>query len=193
MIPGRTRGLLIVMLLVSCASPEARYYTLAAVPGTPVAGRAATIEVRRVGLAGYLDRPDIISRNGPFRLEFAPNARWAEPLGDMISRVLGEDLGQRLPGSSVFTESGAVSLDTETRVEVDIQRFDLDQTDTVTLLAQVAVEHQGGRRFTASRSVRLAAHPASGSIVEMAKTMSALLGRLADTIVTMLKGRATAN
>jgi uncharacterized protein len=186
-IERRWCALALALALTSCASPEARYYVLAAVPGTEVKGRAITVELRRVGLAGYLDRPDIITRNSSVRLQFASNERWAEPLGDMITRVLAEDLVQRLSGSSIFTETGSISTVSDNTVEVDVQRFDLDQTSTVTLLAQVAVRRQGVDKLAASRAIRLTAQPESNTTSEMAKTMSSLLGRLADAIAVMLR------
>ena len=62
----RRRAVLLGLLAASCASPEPAYYTLAPVPAAaPGAGSAAgasgaggprTVQLRRPGLAGYLDR-----------------------------------------------------------------------------------------------------------------------------------------
>ena len=118
-------SLILIMALASCASPDPTLFTLQPVAGTPAASATAqVIELRRPGLAGYLDRPDIVLRDAGYQLSVNSQQRWAEPIGDMIGRVLTQDLSQRLPSSTVFSESGAITADPNLRIEVDIVRFD---------------------------------------------------------------------
>jgi uncharacterized lipoprotein YmbA len=175
-----------VCALAGCASPDSTFYTLQQRAGTeatnPSLITARNIEVRTPGLAGYLDRSDIVLRDANYRLGLNEQQRWAEPLGDMIGRVLTEDLAQRLPSSSVFGAGGAISADPDARVEVDIQRFDADATGTVTLAAQVAIE--AGRTHTPvmTRHVVLTATPSGPGAAPLVATLSDLLGELADSI-----------
>ena len=104
----------------------------------------------------------------------------------MIARVLAEDLTQRMTGSSVFTELGAISADPDAVVEIDVQRFDVGQDGSVTLLAQVAVELSRSHTASASRSITLSARPPATSTASLAVTMSGLLGQLADQVAAML-------
>jgi uncharacterized lipoprotein YmbA len=176
--------LLVLLVFWGCTSPDPAYYTLAPVPGPTVAGGPPTIEVRRPGLAAYLDRTDIVRRGEDYRLVIGGGEQWGEPLDTMIGRVLTEDLTDRLPGSTVFSDD-AVSPH-EALVNVDIARFDADAQGTVTLLAQIAVQ-RGPNQPQATRSLRLTAQTRSSSTSEMAAVMSQLLGQLADTIATMLR------
>jgi uncharacterized lipoprotein YmbA len=114
--------------------------------------------------------------------------RWGEPLGDMIGRVLAEDLNQRLPGTSVFTEAGSISADATLRVELDVLRFDLDASGTVVLLAQVAM--QRGHDPAATRSLQLTARPAGDGTPDLVTAMSGLVGQLADEVAGMVRGVA---
>lgn len=181
-------GLSGLVLLAACASPEPTYYTLAPVPGPQVAVAVSTVELRHVGLAGYLDRSDIVRRDSGYRLEIANNERWGEPLGDLIGRVLAEDLTQRLVGATVFTEAGTISAESDATVEVDVQRLDATPDRTVTLLAEVAVRGKvGGIPAVQPRSVRLTAPVTGPGTANLVATMSLLTGRLADTIATMLR------
>ena len=95
------RMLLAGLALAGCASPDPELYRLVAVPGAPRAGAPRLIELRRVGVPAYLDRSQIIRAVAESRLE-ALGARWAEPFGDMVTRVLAEDLMQRLTGTTVL-------------------------------------------------------------------------------------------
>ena len=174
--------------LVSCASQEPAYYTLAAVPGAVQPGGPKLVELRRPGLAGYLDRPEIVRANSAYRLRLAGGERWGEPFGDLVARVLAEDLNLRLPGTSVFTAAGAISAEPNATIELDVQRFDADGAGEVTLLAQVAVSHGRARASAAARTVRLTIQPASAATADLVAAMSRALGQLADAVVPMLRG-----
>ncbi len=173
----------ITMLAVAgCSSPDPVYYTLAPVPGAVVHGAASSIEVRRPGLAGYLDRSDIVLKSASYQLDVNSGVRWGEPLGDMIGRVLTQDLSQRLPGASVFAQSGAISADPFLRVEVDIQNFDEDASGAIVLNAQVAVERGVTHQPVATRHVSLTTQPGGAGASNLVAGMSLLLGQLADRV-----------
>jgi uncharacterized lipoprotein YmbA len=182
------RPLLLLLVVAGCASPDPAYYTLRPVPGTPVPGAPGAVKLARPGLAGYLDRPEIVRDSATNRLSLRSGERWGEPLGDMIGRVMGEDLTQRLPGSTVFTEAGSISVDADTTVEMDIVRFDLDTSGVVVLLAQVAVRAGRSRTGAVTRSIRLTLPPASAATPDLVAAMSGLIGQLADTVAGMLRG-----
>lgn len=175
------------LVVAGCASPEPAYYTLVALPGPPVSSGPRLIELRRIGLAGYLDRPEIVRNNADYRLRLGSAERWGEPLGDLIARTLAENLNTRLPGSTVFTASGAISATADATIELDMQRFDADATGQVVVLAQVAVSRGRGRAAAATRSVRLTVPPAGPGTTALVAAMSAALGQLADQIAPMVR------
>jgi uncharacterized lipoprotein YmbA len=184
----RRRALLLTPLVLAaarCASPDPAFYTLRTVPGVANGGGPSAVKLARPGLAGYLDRPEIVRDSAANRLALRSGERWGEPLGDMIGRVLAEDLSLRMIGSSVFTEAGSISVDPAATIEVDIQRFDLDSSGTVILQAQVAVEPGRSHDPVGTRSIRLTRPPASDSTSDLVSAMSALLGQLADQIASM--------
>ena len=172
--------------LAGCASPNPNLFTLAAVPGVPRATRARSIELRRVGLAGYLDRPEIVRSDVQYRLQVSSTDRWGEPMGSMLDRVFTEDLVQRLPGTSVFTEAGAISTNPDLVLEVDVQRLDSDAAGNVVLLAQVAIQHGDGERAAAASDVRLAIRAASARTSDLVGAMSTVLGQFADEVARRL-------
>ena len=131
-------------------------------PGPAQGGGPRTVQLRRIGLAGYLDRNTIVRADAGYRLHIDENERWGEPPADMIGRVLAQDLTQRLPGSTVFTEAGAITADADTVVELDVQRFDLDVSGVVILAAQVAVQGSRGREALSARAFRLTERPGLG-------------------------------
>ncbi len=172
--------------VAACASPNPDIYTLAAMPGQAVSIHAHSIELRRVGLAGYLDRPEIVRSDAQFRLQISGNERWGEPMGGMIDRVFTENLVERLPNASVFAESGAISTRPDVVLEVDVQRFDPDAGGNVVLLAQVAIRHEDTNAPAVASEVRLTATPASKTTRDLVAAMSMALGQLADRVAERL-------
>ena len=184
----RVFALLVAVLLAGCTSPEPSYYTLAPVRGAEAAGGPALVELRQPSIPGTLDRSDIVRANSPYQLKLNGGERWAAPLGDMIGRVLAQDLTSRLPGSSVFTSSGAITAEPNATVEVDIQRFDADTAGPITLLAQAAVTRGRARDAARTQTIRLSVTPPGPATADLVAAMSNALGQMADQIAAMLRG-----
>ena len=58
-------------------------------------------------------------------MDVLSNEWWGEPLDTMMSRILVQELNQRLPGSTVYGDNGAISTPADATVEINLQRFDL--------------------------------------------------------------------
>lgn len=184
----RALGGLGLLLAPACSSPEPDYHRLVAVPGNPARAAARVVELRRIGVPGYLDRSEIVRAGPGSRLEVLRNIRWGEPLGGMASRVLAEDLAQRLPGSTVLADAGAIRLAADVTVETELQRFEADPSGAVELAAQVAFRFGPGRPG-AARSFRFSVPVEGQGAPAVAAAMSGALGRLADAIAAALPSR----
>ncbi len=175
------------LAVASCRSPDPNYYTLAPVRGVPVGRGPALVELRRPGIAGYLDRSEIVRAKSPYHLNLNSGERWGEPFSDMLGRVLAEDLNSRLAGTSVFTSTGAISAETGARVELDVQRFDSDAGSDVVLVAQVAITKTANRSNPIARPIRVAITPASASTSDYVAAMSKALAEASDQIARILR------
>jgi len=175
---------LLTVVPAACSSANPTLYTLAVVPGYTHTGAPRHIEVRAISIPRYLDRSEIVRSTEGFRLDVMSNDWWAESLDSMIGRVLVQELLQRLPGSVVFPENGAISSAPDASVEVNVQRFDADRSGAVVLMAVIAVLRQGGT--VASRPVRLHVMPTTPGTAGFVAAMSAATGQLADVVAAML-------
>ena len=185
--------LLLAAAPAGCASPSPTLYVLApqpgtSLPGTPQPGGSqpgapATVELREIGLARYLERPQIVRSSEGYRLDVLSNEWWGEPLGAMLSRVLVQELTQRLPGSTVFAESGAITANAVATAAVNIQRLDADATGAVVLIAQVEVTGHAA----ATRNMRVTVPPPAPGTAGLVEAMSGAIAQLADTIAAMLR------
>ena len=103
-------GLLAIALLpAACASPSPVLYTLDQVPGVTRPHGPHVVMLRDIGLAPYLDRQQIVRSSSNYRIDVEANNWWGESFGAMMIRVLTAEIDQRLPGTSVYSESGAIS------------------------------------------------------------------------------------
>jgi uncharacterized lipoprotein YmbA len=174
--------------IVGCgSSPEPVFYALAPSAGPREAVVSRVVEVRRPALAGYLDRPDIVTRVAGYQLRLVSAERWGEPLADMIARVLAEDMAQRLPASTVFSEASSFSGDPDAMVELEVQRFDVGEDGALVLVAHVGVQPVRDHGAIAWKSFALKGRPAGGGTASLVAAMSALLGQLADGILPLLQ------
>jgi len=178
--------LLLAAAPAGCASPNPILYVLAPQPGTDTPGAPRTVELREVGLARYLDRSQIVRSSEGYRLDVLSNEWWGEPLGNMLSRVLVQELTQRLPGSTVYGENGSISATAAATVAINVQRLDEDAAGAVVLIAQVAV---ASGRDSATQTVRYSVPPSGTGTAALVSAMSAAVGQLADTVAGMVAGR----
>ncbi len=202
----------LMALLAACSSPAPNLYTLVPVSRAPLANASASgaggagrsdgakvVLLRQVGIARYLERPQIVRSSENYRLEVMENDWWGEPLGEMLGRVLAEELRQRLPRSMVVTEAGTVSATPDATVEVDVQRLDEDASGTLILQAQASVTGRK-RAEPVLRSFRIAVPPPKPGVAGEVAAISTAVGQLADGLAAMLgpgvgqglgRGRAT--
>ena len=205
------QAIVLTLAIAGCAdTPPAKIFTLAPQPGQPAArsgssssvaataratstrrstARAGTtqpseptkVSVKTVQIAKYLDRPQMVRYSDPYQLQTSEFERWGEGFSDMTTRVLVENLAQRLPHEQVFAASGALTTAGDVSVEVDIVRFEPDPQGTVLLDARwAAVPRQGPDQGIRSEQIQV--KMASDSAADQVAAMSAALGELADRI-----------
>jgi uncharacterized lipoprotein YmbA len=179
-------GLLTV--IAACSSPSPVLYTIAPVQGPVQPGGPKVIVLQQISTAHYLERSQIVRSSENYRLDVMSNDWWGEPLAAMLSRVLTEELGQRLPQSTVIGETGAVSASPDATVELNVQRLDEDVSGNVILQAQASVSFKG-RPGPVLRSFRFVVTPPAADIQGEVTAISTALGQLADGLALMLVGR----
>ena len=174
--------------IAACSSPSPVLYTIAPVQGPVHPGAPKVIALQQISTAHYLERSQIVRSSENYRLDVMSNDWWGEPLSAMLSRVLTEELGQRLPQSAVIGETGAVSASPDATVELNVQRLDEDASGNVILQAQASVSFKG-RPGPVLRSFRFVVTPPAADIQGEVTAISTALGQLADGLASILVGR----
>jgi uncharacterized lipoprotein YmbA len=182
----RLAVLALPLLAAACSSPEPTLYTLQMTPGPVLHRGPRVVEVRDIGLASYLDRREIVRSSEGYKLDIRSNDWWGEPLGAMLSRIIVIGLSQRLPGSSIYAEAGAISADPNAIVSVNVQRLDIDRTGVLELLAQANVEFNRPTR-SVSRTFQISKPVPSRDSAGEAAAISAAVAELTDGLAALLQ------
>jgi uncharacterized lipoprotein YmbA len=190
----RRAGLVVVtaLLAAGCLGGTAptRFYVLAPVDGPAVAGGPPlTVGIGPVAVAGYLDRPQIVTRPAADKIDLGEFDQWGEPLRDGISRVLAEDLSRQLPAAkiSVFPWRGVDGV--RYQVLVDVTRFDGPAAGDTSLEARWRILDALTTKELAAKTSRLT-EPAGGSgytmtVSAMSRALAALSRDIAQTLVAL--------
>ncbi len=180
------------LVVGACSSgPPTSYYTLAA--SNPASGGEAAarrgfgvVAVGPVQLPDYLDRPQIVTRETDYRLQFAASDIWAAPLSDMVPRVLIDDLGRRLPGTRVVGFPQVSGPNFDYRVAVDFDRFEVDADGTATIAARWQVYPAGSSRAVVVQDSSLEQKSGDSGYPSAVAALSGGLGELSERIAQAL-------
>ena len=131
---GRSWALLVLLpmlvlpvLLAGCAKgPPPSLYMLDLPFSTKMAGieKGVAVGVGPVEFPQYLDRPQIITRDGVHRLQASEAHVWAEPVKISASRVLVVTIAAALSSNRIYLMPRRVRTALDWRVMIDVGRFD---------------------------------------------------------------------
>lgn len=166
---GMLRGgaaALALLALSACALPEqAPTYFYLLDPIEPAAerpsGGAVRLAVEEVEIPAYLDRQDIVSRDGANQVQVSGLHQWAEPLNGTVTRVLAENLRLLLDSTEVI-ELPSYRDTFNAELYLSLLRFERDADGKVTLVATWEVM-SGDRRNELSRERAVIRAPVADS------------------------------
>lgn len=148
-------------LLGACSStPPLQFYTLGPLAPPPAASApastGASLVVGPVSVPATIDRLLIVRLAGS-RAEVAEHHRWAAPLKTEIARRVAGDLARRSPYARSVAWPQASIADPTLSVPIDVQRFEADGFERVTLEAVWTLRKAGkdvtSRRFAATEQL----------------------------------------
>ncbi|WP_129128239.1 PqiC family protein [Geomonas oryzae] len=138
------------LLCAGCVrSPGVTFYTLTPAAVQEVEASSAqplSVRVGPVTLPELLDRPQLVVRVAPNRVDILEAHRWAEPLKEEIPRLLAQDMGRRLGSGRVFAYGQSSGTDAKYGVPVDILRLEAVTGEAVTIEAVWSVRRGSDSR-----------------------------------------------
>ncbi len=154
---------LTALLFAGCSSstPKAEFYTLNAISSTrpdattTPAGQPLSIGIGPVTIPNVLDRPQIVTRTGPNKLQIDEFHRWAGRLDEDVARVVAENLSLLLATEHVAVYPWDVSFKPSYQVILDVQRFEgrMDKGDVLLEVLWKVVDAQNNTTLRMKKSV----------------------------------------
>ena len=190
---------LVAVLCAGCGSaPKERFYTLAPAPGAvPATATMAanpqpriTVAIGPVRVPDAVDRPQMVVREGPNRVEILEQQRWAGSLRSEIARALVAGVGERLPDAQVSAGDSQAARSAGYRVAVDVERFDATLNDSVGIQALWTLRQDSGAAVASGRFS--ASEPTGpGGYDAIAAAYGRTLAGMSDVIANALRGAPT--
>ncbi len=186
-------GLAILLLsaLMGCSgSQPTRFYTLSELVSASEPAReqkAMRLGVGPVHLPAYLDRPQMVTRNGANQMTVADFDQWAEPLETTFQRVLTENLSNWLATDQVVSLPARRDVPLDRQVEIDVTRFDADETGEAVLDARWLIfDGRGDRLLDSGRTITRRQSALPDDYGSIAEAMSYCLGAMSAEIAQAL-------
>lgn len=170
-------------------SAPTRLYVLAPVetPALP-ASEALSVGVGPVHVAGYLERPQIVTRRDADRIDLSDFDQWGEPLRDGISRVLAEDLARQMPSARIAVFPWRSLEGFRYRVTVSVMRLDGPAGGDLVLEARWYVLDGAGKEVAlkTTRLVEPTGGPGySATVSAMSRALAALSRDIAQALAAL--------
>jgi uncharacterized lipoprotein YmbA len=148
----------------------------------------AVVGVLKVGVPGWVDRPQVTSRAATGQIVANEFARWGEPVTKGVQRVLAENLAALLPTRRVVCAPFAPSEIVDHRIDVTLSEAARQADGSVLVEARWAVLGPGGATLVQRRTSHRT-HPASAgaagavegvnqAIAELSREIAGALGSL---------------
>lgn len=187
-----------LLLLAGCLNlapkPDpTRFYLLAPTVDSSRGGGVrvkgtATIGLREVELPNYLDQSQLVTRVGPNEVKFLETARWGEPLGAMLTRVLASDLAAAAGLDEVVFHPWSRSRAPSYELRISVQRFEQDSQQVV-LDAIWQARDSTGTVVIPPSSARLTEAATAGDPQAVVEAMNRALAQLSRRIVEVVQQR----
>lgn len=178
----------VVAGIVGCvSSPPTRFYRLTpeSVPATATSTQAVIVGPFR--LADYLDRPQIVTREGPNVVRVADFDRWAEPLDANFQGVVAANVGRLLGSDRVleFPVQGGTKI--ERRVMGRVSQLDVDAAGLAVLEVQWGVLNEDGGMLQPARRSRYEIPATGKSYVAKVAALNSAVARFSEDVAAAVR------
>ena len=173
-------------LSVGCFSrtPPPEFFTLRPSATAPVgpARPELGLAIGPIDFPRYLDRPEIVTRDGAHRLLLSGANRWGGSLKNDVLRVMADDLGTLLGTSQVAIYPTEPSFGVDYRVLLDLREFEAVRGGPIVLRMHWVVVSGADGKVQAVRASHVEQPVASPAWGDLVAAQSAALGAVSREI-----------
>ncbi|MBB5040333.1 PqiC family protein [Prosthecobacter dejongeii] len=181
------------LLLLSCSTfkpvkdPASRHLLDPAIPYRAGTSARPALGIARPALPAYLDRQQLVARDGSGAVRVQDNHLWSEPLAPAIARVIAANLSRLTGSTGILPVEDFVTLEYTSLVELRIAQFDPSPAGALVLESTWKVQPvKGGdtdfRSFRTEVPIELTVPPVSGRIAAMNEALARLSRDIAKSL-----------
>ena len=139
-----------------------------------------------MSVAAYFDRTQMVTRRDEYHLSFHEFTVWSEPIAELITRALVDDLSTRFGDDQVMATPPSRGSDADWRIETDVTRFDVDEAGNTLLDARWTLLGRDDRVVARRREriTTVAAKPtdAASRVTALRQTIATLAERIGAAV-----------
>jgi uncharacterized lipoprotein YmbA len=176
--------------------PQPAYFTLSAAAGTvtvaPLAARPELgLAIGPVEFPRYLDRPEMVTRDGSHRLVLWNAKRWGGSLRSDILRAMAVDLGALLGTARIAVYPAEARFPVDYRVLLELAEFDSILGTSVSLRGRFTIANGSDGRAIAIEEIAFEEPVLSPAWEDLVSAQRAALGRVNREIAARIAALPT--
>jgi uncharacterized lipoprotein YmbA len=145
-----------------------------------------TIGLGPIKLPPYLDRPEIVTRQAPNRLELSKEDRWGESIQNGFTSAMARDLTAQTGTGRVILFPWYNTVHIDLQVQIDVYRFETDGQGSANLSAKWTILDSTGKNILYTVESNLTQPSKPGDMTDAAAALSRTIGDLGGQIANML-------
>src|SRR5271156_5472563 len=149
-------------------------------------GGAFTLGLGPIKLPPYLDRPEVVTRAAPNRLELSKEDRWGESVQNGFTSAMERDLAAQVGTENIIIFPWYNTVHIDMQVQIDVYRFETDSQGIAHLSAKWTLLDSTGKNilYTVESSVTQTSKPGdtTDSVAALSRTIGDLSGQIANMI-----------
>lgn len=180
------------VLLTACGtSPKTDFYMLSMQRSVDegLTGNLS-VGVWKVKLPEIIDRPEIVTRSGPFTIERADFNRWAGSLSDNVSLLIANELSHALQTSHVDVSPWSSYRNFDYQIKVHVRTFLGELGGESVLDGGYVILNGKGNQKLSEQAFALKVKTEGKTYRDMAASMSVLVADLSVRISASIKAQA---
>jgi uncharacterized protein len=160
--------------------------TTPATASTPNPSDDFTLGLGPIKLPPYLDRPEIVTRAAPNRIELSKEDRWGESIQNGFTTSLQRDLEAQTGTNRVINFPWYNTVHIDMQVQLDVYRFETDSQGNANLSAKWTILDSTGKNILYTVETNLTQPSKPGDQTEAAAALSKNIGDLSAQIANMI-------
>lgn len=183
-----------ILGLTACgSSPKTRFYVLNVEQSSDNLSdqklKGVGVGLWSVNLPAVLNRPEIVTRSGQYKIDLADFHQWVGGLGNNITRLIASELGRGLKTDRVVISPWSSYRKNDYQVKIHIDRFDGELGGEMVLSGAWSLLNAEGNKELSREAFTYKTQAAGKDYSDMVAALSQLTVQLSEQIANLISSQ----